>query len=175
MINIDVNSWHYKMNRKMFKDSVRLMEINGTSLCEYMILTIGSIIKLVAVSIAISFLVCIIVSVFVMLGVAVYMSFYTGIGENFEAFVKYNDYIISLHPILIAILASIISFITITIGYLICKLVGNYHRYKRKKLALALGSKSKESKQPNMFMEYLRNKRDRVCVQVKFTNKDQSK
>ena len=175
MINIDVNSWHYKMNRKMFKDSVRSMEINGTSLCDYMTLTIGSIIKIVAIGIAISFLICTLVGAFVMLGIAVYMSLYTGIGENFEAFVKYNDYIMSLHPILITILASIISFITIAIGYLICKLVGNYHRYKRKKLALALDSKSEEPKQPNMFMEYLRNKRDRVCIQVKFTNKDQSK
>ena len=175
MINIDVNSWHYKMNRKMFKDSVRSMEINGTSLCDYMTLTIGSIIKIVATGIAISFLICILVGAFVMLGIAVYMSLYTGIGKNFETFVKYNDYIISLHPVLIAILASIISFITIAIGYLICKLVGNYHRYKREKLALELDNKSKEPKQPNMFMEYLRNKRDRVCVQVKFINKDQSK
>lgn len=150
-MNVSTDSWHYKI---AYNKHVRTSKSIPANLCNYF--------WFVAVYVIFKILVPISVSILYIIGLYI-MSNYD---FNELSVLSQSVYVISVS---INALIAFMIFMVIVITVVNCIIKGIEYTFNK------ITNKTKRCKEPNLVVEYIRAKKQRVCPMIKFTNKGSKK
>ena len=179
---IKKNSWHYKLNMKYRNDKMRSMKYHGTSLCEYMQVTLITILSILFKVFVASILIGVISIILSLLGMTIsivglpnlfgttsLIVEYTNNISNFNSVLKYGTY--TLFGLLIVSITLALLFLTLKLigkilAFIAIKVINYFKKLKAKNKDKAKENVSTST--ISLIKAYVKDKHNRVCRKIDF-------